>query len=189
MYYRVPISYADLISHPYDFIQAPDPINDRAVFDKWFTEDLMGVIGSRTDRQVNLQVSALGNAYESVNAWPDHPTKIQGKLGFFWFIYRGVVVPVIVINVSRFDPAFVDLTLCVGLFNGSQIPWDGTVSLERLSNGGLITQIDIYKTSKPMGVFLGDFGASFVDSTGDTWTNLPDNVAFGLGFLGVTETK
>lgn len=186
-YYNLPISYDYLLEHPEEFVWAPDPTNDPDIFNKWFTEQLMEVIGPRANRQVNVNIGALGISSWGVNAWPSNPVAVKGKLGFFAFFYRGVAVPVIVVNVSRFDPNKVDHTLCIGLFDGPHVPFSGTDMLEVLAKGGKVYQMDIYRVSNPDGISLGDFGGSFVDTTGDTWITAPDNVSFGMGLFFVIE--
>lgn len=85
MYQNVPESYEYLLAHPDEFIHAPDPINNRAAFDKWFSEELMEVIGPRSERAVNIRVSALGQGGCLYSAWLDRPTAISGNPGFFLF--------------------------------------------------------------------------------------------------------
>lgn len=186
MYQNVPESYEYLLAHSDEFIHAPDPINNRAAFDKWFSEELMDVIGPRSERAVNIRVSALGQGGGLYSAWQDRPTAISRNPVFFYFEYSGTVIPVVVINVSRWsDPNVVDQTFCVGLFGGQFSPTpNGTNTLQMLSSGAKLSQMDIFlSTSSELlsGVQLSDMAQSFIDSSGDAWANLPDNVAFGLG--------
>jgi len=186
MYQNVPASYEYLLAHPDEFIHAPDPINTRTAFDKWFREELMDVIGPRSERAVNIRVSALGQGGGLYSTWLDKPTAISGNPGFFYFEYSGTVIPVVVINVSRWsDPNVVDQTFCVGLFGGQFSPTpNGTNTLQMLSSQAKLSQMDIFlSTSSELlsGIQLGDMAQSFIENSGDAWANLPDNVAFGLG--------
>lgn len=186
MFHRVPESYVYLLQHPNEFVQSPDPIAERAAFDKWITEVLYPAIGPRTERQVNVVVDALGKSNWAYNAWPSSPTPVQGELLFFTFESGGVQTPVLCANVACFDPQVVDQTLCVGLFDGSP-NGSGTGNLERLAAGRPVQHIDIYKIPSPEGVFQGDWAKSFLKATGDAWINLPDNLAFGIGMFKFQE--
>ncbi|GEM_PF-3524247 len=185
LYQNVPASYEYLLAHPNEFIHAPNPIDDREAFDRWFNEELMEAIGPKSEREVNIRVNALGHSGGLYSAWSDKPTAISGIPGFFYFEYSGTVIPVMIVNVSRWDPNVVDQTFCVGLFGGSFSPTpSGTNTLQMLSNGDKFSQMDIFlSTSAELlsGIQLGDMAQSFIDSSGDAWAYLPDNVAFGLG--------
>lgn len=186
MFHNVPVNYEYLLAHPDEFVQAPNPITERAAFDAWVAEVLTPAIGPKAEREVNVRVNALGQGGGLYSAWPDRPVAISGDLDFFYFENSGVNVPVLIINVSRgSDPNFVDQTFCVGLFGGSFSPTpNGTDTLQLLSSGAKLSQIDIFlNTSSDLlsGVQLGDMAQTFIDSTGDAWANLPDNIAFGLG--------
>ncbi|MEN6435241.1 MAG: hypothetical protein ABFD14_09235 [Anaerolineaceae bacterium] len=185
-FWRVAPSYEYLLAHPDEFVHAPDPITDRAVFDKWFTEELMPMIGPRDERQLNAIVDALCHNSDMYSAWPHSSTEINGKLGFFYFEYYGTIVPVVIINVSR-DPDYVEHTFCVGLFGGPGSPTgEGTETLQLLASGTKFNQLDIfYSTCAELltGVSLGEMAQSFIDSSGDDRAYLPDNVTFGLGQL------
>lgn len=190
-YHTIPSSYDYLIAHPDEFVQAPDPVTEREAFDKWFSEQLVPVIGPRQDREVNLQVDALGQSGGMYSTWPNTKRVPEGKPGFFFFINSGTTYPVLVINVSRFDPQNVDQTFCVGLLGGSWAPLPNIDdALLLLSEGGGIMQIDLLgSTSVELlsGFTVNDVSASIINSVGDAWFNYPDNIAFGMGAIWVPQ--
>jgi hypothetical protein len=185
-FYKLPPSYEYFLDHLDEFVKSPDPIYERAAFDKWVSEELYPVLGPRKERQVNIKVDALGNSSNAFNAFLKRPTAFQGNLGFFAFNYQEVWVPTFCVNVARFNPKEVDQTLCVGLFDGIQV--EGTEIFRKLATGGnRVTEIDIFKVPNPSGLPVGNFGESFLQVSGDAWIDLPDNVSFGLGMINLTD--
>lgn len=188
-YHSLPSSYDYLIAHPDEFIQVPDPVTEKNDFDRWFTGQLVPVIGPRQEREVNLEVDALGQSGGMYSAWPNTKSVPEGQLGFFYFINSGTTYPVIVINVSRFDPKEVDQTFCIGFLGGSWAPLPYIDdALKLLSENGGIKQIDLISSTSVellSGFQVNATTASIINSVGDTWFNYPDNIAFGMGDLYV----
>ena len=188
MFHNVPVSYEYVLAHPNEFVNAP-PFEDKENFKKWIDEQLIPALGPKSEREINLVVAGLGNSEFSYTAQNSNRSPLQGELGFFVFEYQGVKVPTLCINVARPNASAVEQTFCTGLFNGSQVPFDGTKMLKLLSDGGPIVFIDIYKVPSPRDIPLGPFGESFVNDAGGDYINMPDNIAFGLGLIGVTGDK
>jgi len=188
VFHTLPPSYEYLLAHLNEFIQAPDPVSEREAFDQWLYQRLLPAIGPRETRQVNLPVDALGTGPVNCDAWPNVRTPFEGEVGFFYFEYSGQVFPVVVFNVSRFDPAVADATFAVALFDIPGQP-GGTNALQRLAEGGSVAQTDIWLSPSAellSGIDdIGDIPISFMNSVADTWVGCDANFYFGLGLIWV----
>ena len=123
-FHNFPQSYEYLLAHPEEFVQSPDPVTNRAAFDRWYTEQLVPALGPLSEREVNFEAMGVGpDVYGySFYVWPLHPT--EGQLAFFYFESSGVIYPVPCFNVSEIALAHdeVDWTLCMAMFNGPSFP-------------------------------------------------------------------
>ena len=98
-----PESYEYLLSHLDEFVQAPDPIDDRIAFDRWFSEQLMPALGPVSERtaQILNRGGAGGNALWEV--YFDRNAKKLGLPPVFWFKHNDTVhiVPCITTEDSK----------------------------------------------------------------------------------------
>jgi hypothetical protein len=189
IFHTLPDSYEYLLVHLDEFIQAPDPVSEREAFDQWIYQRLIPAIGPREQREVNLPVEVLATGPVNCDAWPGRPRPtFEGEVGFFYFVYSGQVFPVVVFNVSRFDPGIVDATFAVALFDIPGQP-AGTNALQRLAEGGSVAQTDIWLSPSAellSGIDdIGDIPTSFMNSVADTWVGCDANFYFGLGLIWV----
>ncbi len=146
--YNLPASYEDLLAYPDEFVQAPDPVTERAAFDKWFLEELVPALGPVYRRQLNYHVYSGGDSITGFDAYTvpgTQPILESGSIAFFYFESAGVIYPVPCINIDRGyegEPTY--QTFCPALFD---LPNAGisTASLVDLTTGArYVSEIYIY---------------------------------------------
>jgi hypothetical protein len=187
-FHKYPQSYEYLRAHLDEFVQSPNPVSDRAAFDKWFAEQLVPALGPQSERPINI--INLGGA-GGRNAWEVGPGggKISSTPPFFWFENEGVVYPVPCITAENPKQApGTQLTICPALFDSPALFTQGTVALEALINGGRIGLIEVIYD--PM-AYRGDLdwgeAQDLVSSVGDYTLGMGDERAneLGIGFQAV----
>jgi hypothetical protein len=180
-FHNLPQSYEYLLAHPNEFVQAPDPINQREGFDRWFAEQLVPALGPLSEREVNFESMVGPNAYGySFYMWPQLPT--EGQPAFFYFESSGVIYPVPCLNGSGSNSDGVDWTLCFALFDGPSFHYIFEDALTGLAEGRGLNQGQIYKDYRfSPDLDFGDVAES-IDSIGD-YTLGANNIGFGMGFL------
>jgi len=133
---KFPESYEYLLNHLDEFVQAPDPLADRAAFDKWFNEELVLAVGEIThEREVDVVAGAysiIGNEVQVGQYW-DHSVQYLSLPQFFYFENQGVIYAVPVLNIQTLDytPGKTNVTMAVILCDTKY--WSATDGLSRLS--------------------------------------------------------
>lgn len=182
-----PESYEYLLSHLDEFVQAPDPIDDRIAFDRWFSEQLMPALGPVSERtaQILNRGGAGGNALWEV--YFDRNAKKLGLPPVFWFKHNDTVhiVPCITTEDSKVG-SITRITLCPALFDSPTVLRNQKESLEALRNDWRIDYITIiYDPSEYLSdLSWSDHEQQLVTSIGDY--PLDDHaVKFGFGIIAV----
>lgn len=182
-----PESYEYLLSHLDEFVQAPDPIDDRIAFDRWFSEQLMPALGPVSERtaQILNRGGAGGNGLWEV--YFDRNAKKLGLPPVFWFKHNDTVhiVPCITTEDSKVG-SITRITLCPALFDSPTVLRNQKESLEALRNDWRIDYITIiYDPSEYLSdLSWSDHEQQLVTSIGDY--PLDDHaVKFGFGIIAV----
>ena len=183
MLHKVPQSYEYLLTHPKEFVQSPDPITDRAAYDKWFVEKFVPALGPVEDRPVNLNAYMSGSTYFGFEVTPPTPIELKGELTFFHFVTGGVEYPVLCINSdTRFEPDITNRTFCTILFDA----WNGTSitidQLRRMANGGKLSQITILNDLSNRQVDVGPIIPQLISTLG-IYDDKGNHIAFGFGVV------
>lgn len=142
-----PESYQYLTAHPDEFQNAPDPLTDIIIFNSWWNDRLVPVLGELENRAVNYTTVT----YETRADW-DHldfntgygaANPIVGSK-FFFFSHNGIIYPVPVFSVGYPGEQTPFITTAVILFNGFGAP-EGTGVIESIAQGALIRHVSIYR--------------------------------------------
>ena len=121
MLHAVPTTYDYLVANPDEFIQSPDPITERAAFDKWFMEMLVPALGPVADRPLNMYTYGAGDSITGFDVCNKYGTELsfEGELTFFYFVYSGAIYPVLCFNGDlSIRPGVTDFTYCPILMVG-----------------------------------------------------------------------
>lgn len=166
-FHNFPESYEYLLTHPDEFVQAPDPLTNRVKFDEWWSEEFIPVVGEIThEREVDVRVE--GYSYFSTSLVADASSLHLFSLPqFFYFESQGTLYAVPVFNVQILDytPGKTNATMAVILCDTKY--WTATSALARISAGEDFKRIEIFSTR------VGDYQniAQFIDAgfvpTGD----------------------
>ena len=183
-----PQSYNYLINHLDEFVKAPDPVNNRAAFDRWYTEELVPALGPISERELNLETYTFGPGYYSISLTGRPGITMTGNPNFFYFENSGIVYPVPCINItSPNHPGVTRWTYCPILFErrdpiGNR--W-GTGALEEIAAGSPISEVLIIvniKDHPDKSLDWGDEVSAFVGALG----RYPDSgtyANFGIGYI------
>jgi hypothetical protein len=121
MLHNFPTSYDYVVTHPEEYVRAPDPITERAEFDQWFMEKLVPALGPVADRPLNLTTYDAGDSITGFDVSVKFGTQIpfEGQLTFFYFVDAGTVYPVACINIDiSINPGVTWFTYCPILMVG-----------------------------------------------------------------------
>ena len=144
---QFPESYEYLLTHLDEYVQAPDPLTDRADFESWWNEEFIPVVGEVThEREVDViagSYSIIGNQTEVGPYW-DNKVQYLSMPQFFYFIHQGTIYAVPVTNIQTLDytPGMTNVTMAVILCDTTD--WTATNALGRLSAGEDFERISIY---------------------------------------------
>ncbi|MEN6620578.1 MAG: hypothetical protein ABFD50_03370, partial [Smithella sp.] len=61
-FHSFPQSYEYLLAHPDEFVQATDPLTDRAAFDKWWNEAFIPALGPVSERPLTVNTLNCGDS-------------------------------------------------------------------------------------------------------------------------------
>ena len=145
-----PQSYKYLLAHPDEFVRGRDPLDDREAFDKWWTEVLFPAVGSRLDREVNINMGGVGIMDPELWSSPigyNATVKMLSLPQFFYFENTGTKYPVLIINMNlpaggTSEPGITHATMAIILCDGSPHR-EGTGAISRISKGDSIQYISI----------------------------------------------
>lgn len=183
MFHNYPQNYEYLLAHLDEFVQSPDPVSNRAAFDKWFMDQLVPALGPASERPINIYNTggAGGN-----NVWEVYTrtSTLLSEPPFFWFEHEGIVYPVPCItteNSNSKSKGGTKMTLCPALFNHPSI-YSGTTALEALVSGWRINHITIIydPVANRSDMDWGDAQA-LVTSVGDYQPVTDVRIKFGFG--------
>jgi len=180
---NMPANYEYLLAHLDEFVQAPDPLTDRAAFNRWWDEELIPALGPISQRPLTANTLDMVDSRFSYSAIAAlRPIPLIGKPNFFYFENNGVIYPVPCINVTNSSfPGVTRLTLCPALTDRVARSRAGTNSLEMFSEGAEIVITEVYQdlSYKPD----VDWGGldNLVNSLGGYYNDPDNRVIFGFG--------
>jgi hypothetical protein len=115
-FHNFPENYEYLLAHLEEFVQAPDPLTDRAAFDIWWDVELIPALGPMSERPLTADTADNSESIYgyAVSNFPSIP--LIGKPNFFYFENDGTVYPVPCMNFSNSAyPGITKMTMCVAL--------------------------------------------------------------------------
>ncbi|MFA5025392.1 MAG: hypothetical protein WC503_02725 [Candidatus Shapirobacteria bacterium] len=187
MFHNLPQSYEYLLAHPDEFIQAPDPLTDRAAFDKWWNEEFIPALGPVSERPLTANTLNMIDSRFSYSADADvRPIPLIGQPSFFWFesIVDGsrVVYPVPCVNITNSSfPGITKQTLCAALSDLIPSSRAGTNSLEMFGTGAEFVSTEVYQDlSYRSDVDWGGLD-NLINSLGGFYNDPDNSVIFGFG--------
>ncbi len=185
-FHKFPESYEYLLAHRDEFVQSPDPVNDRAAFDRWFQEELVPALGPKPERPINLLSRGGGGGHfmwgQSTLGYP-----LVSLPPLFWFESSGTVfaVPCLTTTTKGYEAVSI-ITVCPALFDSATLQKGPEEAITAMNNGWDIDYIDILYD--PIG-YRSDLSwreeeQKLVAAIGDY--PIDDNgVKFGFGYLAV----
>lgn len=138
-FHNFPESYEYLLAHPDEFVQAPDPITDRAVFNRWFNDFLVPALGPEWERETNIDAGMVAGGNAGFRA-SNIGERVMGQLHFVYFKSKGKTYPVPCFHAVK--TRFPGMTLCVALFDSPSLVY-GTNALSLLNQGTNIRSVQI----------------------------------------------
>ena len=182
--HNLPESYEYLLAHLDEFVQAPDPVNDRAAFDRWWNEEFLPAIGDPLERSPDVEVHGTTERYgfealivpggdEGLGVMIDQP-------GFFYFKHGGEIFAVPVVDVAYKDNRHTNDTMAIILFDynvSRNMDRCIATSLDIFNgNGGQIFMINIHKDELP-----GEY-SDVARELGNLFTiDYSNRIIFGIG--------
>jgi hypothetical protein len=139
-----PQSYEYLVGHPEEFVEAPNPLEDIDVFNQWWNEKFIPILGDRSEREKNMIMGGggvLGDFFDIMNYQHD-PQPLLGQPEMLFFKHEGVTYPIAIINVAYESDIATNFTMAIILFSGSGAP-QGTGVIGSLSRGENIEDLYI----------------------------------------------
>ena len=180
-----PESYEYLLSHLDEFEQAPDPVNNKAAFDKWYEEELVPALGPASEREININGGKGPWRYGYGISNPIR--EVSGSIRSFYFISDGVVYfsPCFNIIMDDRNPQSRGTTnACVAIFDTNNILGNRVIELVAQGN-----------TSTLMGTILWDPSSDRPDldwgeidamaKSAADYIEDENNIVFGFGYLSV----
>jgi len=147
--HNFPQSYEYVVAHPEEFVEAPDPLEDIEVFNQWWNEKLIPVLGKREDREKNMIMlggGVLGDNYD-INNSEDQAMPLQGQPEMLFFKHEGVTYPIAIINVAYERDIYTNFTMAIILVYENILGDKG--GLIALANGERIKTSRIYLKKNP----------------------------------------
>jgi len=139
-FHNFPESYEYLLAHRDEFVQAPDPLSDRAAFDQWYNEEFIPALGPVSERRIDV-IDGIG--YEDGEFRASACSDISHEpSGFFYFTDGDIIRPVVVENIGSMDSRFI-VTLAVTLFDFGN-GFNGLDEIQRISDGYEIRTVSIF---------------------------------------------
>ena len=146
--HNFPQSYEYLVAHPEEFVEAPNPLKDIDVFNDWFYNKFVPILGEWTEREANYNTSHVGmiEDYFQVTTY-DNPGDLLGKPEFFYFLNNETLYPVITINIFNDNQESFLRTISMILYNGFGAV-EGTGVIESLAMNKKIERITLPRIEK-----------------------------------------
>lgn len=175
------ISYEYLEANLDKYNQVPNPLVDKAAFDKKIDEIRATFDTDRTKREQNVMMTGMGDfGADFVASAYDSPSALRGQPEMVYFVDNGTVYPILILNVGYDWSESTVETMAVILFDGIGPP-EGTGVLQSISEGKKIKEISIVEkqntllpdfVNKIMGMGLTgkDLGSSFLLGVGQIQT-------------------
>jgi hypothetical protein len=143
-----PQSYEYLVAHPEEFVEAPNPLEDIDVFNQWWNEKLIPILGDRSEREKNMIMrggGVLGDFFDIKNS-EDQAMPLQGQPELVFFVHEGVTYPIAIINVAYEEDPHANFTMAIILVDENVKELESLVSL---ANGEKIRLMRIYLKKDP----------------------------------------
>lgn len=143
-----PQSYEYLVAHPEEFVEAPNPLENIDVFNQWWNEKFIPILGDRSEREKNMIMrggGVLGDNYDIGNY--SDPKPVQGQPEMLFFKNEGVTYPIAIINVGYEQDPHANYTMAIILVYENVLGERG--NLITLANGENIKMLRIYLKKNP----------------------------------------
>jgi hypothetical protein len=140
-----PQSYEYLVAHPEEFVEAPNPLEDIDVFNQWWNEKFIPILGDRSEREKNMIMrggGVLGDFFDISNS-EDQAMPLQGQPEMLFFKHEGVTYPIAIINVGYEEDPHANYTMAIILIKEDELK-----AIKSLNNGDKITMMRIYIMEK-----------------------------------------
>ncbi len=154
----LPPSYADLVAHPENYVQAPDPLAGKAAFDAWW-EKLIASVGDQEQLLPNVHITsdvsrvgylnfiAIGNEEQPI-------LKTTGTPQFFYYVKSdGTLIPVLIFTPSyisesgRPEPSLGTFAFILGY--PKYLDSDGWDALKNIQSGNKIKMLIGFEATNP----------------------------------------
>jgi len=144
-----PKSYEYLVAHPEEFVEAPNPLEDIDVFNQWWNEKFIPILGDRSEREKNMIMrggGVLGDFFDISNS-EDQAMPLQGQPEMLFFKHEGVTYPIAIINVGYEEDPHANFTMAIILVYENVLGEKG--DLMALANGEKIKMLRIFLKKDP----------------------------------------
>mgnify|MGYP000937154072 FL=1 len=186
--HNLPESYEYLLAHLDEFVQAPDPLADKAAFDRWWNEEFLPAIGEPLERSPDVEVHSIveHEGFEAmvVPGGDESLGVIIDQPGFFYFKHGGEIFAVPVVDVAYKDNRHTNDTVAIILSDcdiSRSMERSITTSLDLLNgNGGKIYRIEMFN-----GELGGEFSEVVRELSRRNIFNIDysNRIVFGIGFV------
>jgi hypothetical protein len=183
MFHTLPANYEYLLSHRSEFVQAPDPVSDRAAFDRWWSQELIPALGPVSERPLTANtLNMIDSRFSYMAEANGLPIPVIGPTNFFYFENDGIIYPVLCMNITSGKfPGETRMTLCAALTDYVPLSRAGTNSLEMFASPTDFVWIEIYSDlSYRSDVDRGRL-TELVPELGGYYNDAENKVIFGFG--------
>jgi hypothetical protein len=192
-FHNFPKSYEYLLAHPDEFVHAPDPLTDRAAFERWWIEEFLQAIGEPSERDVDIWCEGVGplDGYTAV-VDPSRRGRDDiwiGQPDFFYFDHNGEVFPVPVIHLTMDGNESVDMTFAVALYD-YDLEYNMSIATSfRVIHGSVdIGDILIDLTDERPGSYT-ETVRQFIRNNFSILDQYTNRVVFGVGYVRPAKLK
>jgi hypothetical protein len=105
-----PKDYDDMLAHLENYPESPDPVTQKAEFDKWWNEVYLPALGPLDERAVNIIMSGLGQDGFNIRTMSGG-SEVLAPPHLFYFENQGKVYPVLTFNVENKVPGKTTYTM------------------------------------------------------------------------------
>jgi len=147
--HNFPQSYEYLVAHPEEFVEAPNPLEDIEVFNQWWNEKFIPILGDRSEREKNMIMrggGVMGDNYDILNS-EDQAKPLLGQPEILFFENKGIIYPIAIINVGYESDPHANFTMAIILVYENILEEKG--DLIALASGDKIKILRIYLKKNP----------------------------------------
>lgn len=147
--HNFPQSYEYLVAHPEEFVEAPNPLEDIEVFNQWWNEKFVPILGDRSEREKNMIMrggGVLGDFFDIKNS-EDQAKPLLGQPEMLFFKHEGITYPIAIINVAYENDTATNFTMAIILVYENILREKG--DLIALASGENIKMLRIYLKKNP----------------------------------------